>query len=133
MTGRFARILAVEDDPDIGMVISLALELDVHVEAIVVGSGVEALRYLAGGPAPDLVLIDDHLPDTDGISLVAAMREAGHGEVRFAFLTASIRDADRARFIAAGAVGVIAKPFDPLALVWEIRNLLAAGSWPSSP
>ncbi len=133
MSQRFTRILAVEDDPDIRMVILLALELDAHVEAIVVGSGAEALRCLADFPPPDLVLIDDHLPDTDGVALVAAMREAGHGDVRFAYLTASIRDADRARFIAAGAVGVIAKPFNPLVLVWEIRNLLASDSWPSSP
>ncbi|MEG8040313.1 response regulator [Sphingomonas sp. LR60] len=133
MSRHFTRVLAVEDDPDIGMVILLALELDADVRAIVVGSGAEALRCLADGPAPDLVLIDDHLPDTDGISLVAAMRQAGHGEVRFAFLTASIRDADRARFIAAGAIGVFAKPFNPLILAWEIQTLLAADSRPSSP
>ncbi len=133
MSRHFTRVLAVEDDPDIRMVILLALELDADVEAIVVGSGAEALRCLADFPPPDLVLIDDHLPDTGGISLVAAMRQAGHGEIRFAFLTASIRDVDRARFTAAGAVGVLAKPFDPLILVWEIRNLLAADSWPSSP
>jgi CheY-like chemotaxis protein len=133
MSQLLTRVLAVEDDPDIRMVILLALELDPHVEAIVVGTGAEALRCLADFPHPDLVLIDDHLPDTEGVALVAAMRAAGHGDVRFAYLTASVRDADRARFIAAGAVGVIAKPFNPLVLVCEIRNLLAAGSWPSSP
>lgn len=130
MRRRFTRILAVEDDPDIRMLISLALELDADVIAIVVGSGGEALQCLVDAPAPDLVLIDDHLPDTDGISLVTAMREAGHGEVCFAFLTASIRDADRARFIAAGAVGVIAKPFNPLILMREIRALLPADPLP---
>lgn len=132
MSRHLTRVLAVEDDPHIRMVIALALEHDADAEAIVVGSGAEALRCLADFPLPDLVLIDDHLPDTDGISLVAAMRQAGHGEIHFAFLTASIRDVDRACFTAAGAVGVLGKPFNPLVLVWEIRNLLA-DSWPSSP
>ena len=132
MSRRFLHILAVEDDPDIRTVIKLALELDADISAVVAGSGSEALQRLDEGPPPDLVLIDDQLPDTDGVTLIAALREAGHGELRYAFLTASTRDADRSRFVATGVVGVLAKPFDPLILAQEIRALLVIGQEPSS-
>jgi CheY-like chemotaxis protein len=128
MSGGIARILAVEDDPDIRTIISLALKLDPEMSVDVTGDGASALRRLDQSPSFDLVLIDDHLPDIDGISLAAAIRGPGRAGTRIVFLTASVRPSDHARFMAAGAIGVIAKPFDPFALASEVRAMLATAS-----
>jgi CheY-like chemotaxis protein len=40
------------------------------------------------------------------------------------FLTAKVGDAERERLLSLGAVGVIAKPFDPMTLPGELRLIL---------
>jgi len=42
-----------------------------------------------------------------------------------AFITARTQTHQVERYLAMGAIGVIAKPFDPLALAGEVRKLLS--------
>lgn len=75
--------------------------------------------------APDLVLLDNTLPDIDGIKLLALIHNACWVmRGRVAFFTAAVRDHELARFKAAGAIGVVQKPFEPLALASTVRKCL---------
>lgn len=123
MTG-LPRILYVEDEADIREVAGFALE-DEGFEILFCGSGEEALRE-AVGFSPDLILLDVMMPGLDGPTTLLRLRELpGLGTTLVAFLTAKVQPNEVNEFMALGAIEVIAKPFDPIALPDQIRQLLA--------
>lgn len=126
MTMPLLNILHVEDDPDIRLVAGMALALDPAMAVTSVDSGIAALRLLADGAyRPDLLLLDVMMPDMDGMRLVAeARRMPGFEDVPAIFLTARSRPGDIALYRAAGSLGLIIKPFDPVTLAQQIRALL---------
>lgn len=129
MADTAAFILLVEDDPDISAITTIALHLDPGFTVTSMRTATDALQHLRLCPRPDLILIDNNLPDMEGVSLVNAIAALLEEPPPIAFITAAHRAADRQRFEAAGAAGVIAKPFDPIGLAAEVRALLSrAGS-----
>ncbi len=67
-----ARVLVVEDDPDLRRVAAVALEHAGHVVRVA-ADGAEALRMFRAEPA-DLVLTDFHMPNQDGLQLIMMLR-----------------------------------------------------------
>ena len=64
---------------------------------------------------PDLVLMDIALPGIDGVEATRQLKaEPSTAAIPIVALTASVMEADRARFGAAGFAGLIAKPIDVL-------------------
>lgn len=120
-----ARILYVDDDDDIREVAVMALELDGELEVRACGSGKEAIAF-APGWQPDLILLDVMMPEMDGPSTLAELRRLPEtAATRVVFITARTQSHEVERFVALGAVGVIAKPFDPLALARQVREYMA--------
>jgi two-component system chemotaxis response regulator CheY len=78
------------------------------VEAV---DGRDALDKV-GSEGPDLVLSDWNMPNMTGIEFLRALRASG-SSVPFAFVTSEGSDDMRATATAAGALGVIVKPFTP--------------------
>ena len=115
------QILLVEDDPDIGAIARLALEEVGGLEVAIATdcrAGVDAAR----DRRPDLALLDDMLPDADGPGTLEALRAVpGLGELRAIYLTANAGDRDR--LSGPGVLGIIEKPFDPMALADRVRDL----------
>jgi two-component system, OmpR family, response regulator len=73
---------------------------------------------------PDLVMLDVMMPGMDGPSILARMRsddELRH--IPVIFMTAKTNTSEVARFRALSAIGVIAKPFDPMALGGQVKAL----------
>jgi CheY-like chemotaxis protein len=64
------------------------------------------------------------LGEDDGVAAAEGLLRA-LGPVPVIFLTGLARSAELARLHAAGARGVIAKPFDPRALVSQVEQMLA--------
>ena len=119
------RILYVDDEPDIREVATMALELDPELETRACASGAEALE-VAPLWEPDLILLDVMMPGMDGPTTLTKLRErAETAETRIVFITARTQAHEVERFIALGAVGVIAKPFDPMSLAEAARAYLA--------
>jgi two-component system, OmpR family, response regulator len=120
------RILLVEDDPDIRLIASTALEGLGGFAVATAGSGREALE-LAPGFAPDLILLDIMLPEMDGPTTLLALREIPALEATpVIFLTARVFSSDLEQYKLLGALAVIGKPFDPLTLAEEIERLWRA-------
>jgi DNA-binding response OmpR family regulator len=117
------RLLFVDDDPDIRIIVELALGLDPTIELRVTASADEALKALAA-TQPDAALLDVSMPDIDGPALLAALHDRRPG-LPVIFMTAHGRERDVAALRALGARGVIVKPFDPLSLSAQIRALLS--------
>jgi two-component system OmpR family response regulator len=121
------RILFVEDDPDIQVVATLALESLGGFAVLACGSGAEALARFAGF-APDLVLLDVMMPGMDGPATLEALRRLPAGDVPVVFMTARVQAHEIVQYRAMGAVDVIAKPFDPMTLAETVQTL-----WRSLP
>ena len=73
-------------------------------------NGALALAAITADP-PDLVMSDWNMPEMSGIDLLKALRAAGN-EVRFGFVTSEFTDEMRAMAREAGALFLIAKPFN---------------------
>ncbi|MBI3948609.1 MAG: response regulator [Armatimonadetes bacterium] len=121
------RILFVEDEPDIQEVARLALEVVGGFTVRVCGSGAEALQ-VAPEFGPELVLLDVMMPGMDGPTTLKALRGLpSTAETPVVFVTAKAQPHEVARYRELGALGVITKPFDPMALSDEVRRLWESG------
>ena len=69
-------MLVVDDDPLMQALIARLLKADFDVQ--VVGAAAEALSLLDAGYVGDVLLTDFAMPRTDGVELVACLRERGH-------------------------------------------------------
>jgi DNA-binding response OmpR family regulator len=72
---RALRILLVEDEGDVAEMYKVRLELD-GLAVNIASTGAKALILIASDQ-PDLVLLDVHLPDFDGLALLALLRSGG--------------------------------------------------------
>jgi len=125
---KLERILLVDDEADIRTVAAMALESLGGFAVETCASGPEAVAR-ASSSAPHLVLLDVMMPGMDGPATLAAMRErCGEAVPPVAFMTAKVEPEEVARLQELGAIGVIAKPFDPMTLaeavqaVWNARH-----------
>jgi CheY-like chemotaxis protein len=119
------RILYVDDEPDMRDIVSHALGREPSFDVRSCGSGREALD-IAAEWRPDLVLLDVVMPDMDGPTTLARLREIPAGQsVPVVFLTARSHSSEVERLMGLGAAGVIAKPFSPLNLAATIQIHLA--------
>ncbi|PPK52576.1 response regulator [Marinobacter persicus] len=119
------RVLYVEDDPDIRAVAELALVDVAGFEARLCESGQQALEQVDDFH-PDLVLLDVMMPGMDGPETLRALQERPGGlPVPAVFMTARLQPEEIEEYRAMGAIGVIPKPFDPMTLGDQIRELLA--------
>ena len=118
------RILHVDDEPDIREVAEIALGLDPDFTCRSCGSGAEALRVAAEWQ-PDLILMDVMMPAMDGPATLVRLRViSATADIPVVFMTARAQTRELDQFRALGAVGVIPKPFDPMALAAAVRCYL---------
>jgi CheY-like chemotaxis protein len=74
--------------------------------------------------APDLVLLDVMMPEMDGPSTLAALRELpGMARIPVVFMTAKVQFAEITYYKSLGAREVISKPFDPMLLSDQLRRI----------
>jgi two-component system OmpR family response regulator len=116
-----ARLLVVEDDPNIRELLSASLRFaGFFVEAVTTGT--EAVA--AGREAkPDLIVLDVMLPDLDGFEVIRRMRENGV-RVPVVFLTARDGTEDKVRGLTLGGDDYVTKPFSLEELTARIRAVL---------
>lgn len=114
------RLLCIEDDPDIRLILQLALETVGGYQLQLCASGPEALAAFPDF-RPDVILLDVMLPGMDGPAVLKELRKLmGAAAVPVIFLTAKVQPAEIEQFKSLGALGVIAKPFDPMSLAQQI-------------
>ncbi|MGN6244789.1 MAG: response regulator [Motilibacteraceae bacterium] len=116
-------LLVVDDEPDIRELARLSLERVGGFTVHTAGSADEALAVVEQA-RPDLVLLDVMMPGTDGPTLLGRIRRSpGGGEVPVVFLTASVQDHQLAGLRALDVKGVLSKPFDPMTLPDQVREV----------
>lgn len=117
------RITYVEDEPDIRAVTEMALSALGGFELDVYERGEDAV---AGAAAfgPDLILLDVMMPGMDGLEVMERFSKIdGLRDRPVVFMTAKTRKMEMDEYMALGAVSVIPKPFDPMTLVDELKEI----------
>jgi CheY-like chemotaxis protein len=115
------RVLIVDDDPEIRLIAGHLLRAAGHFVA-------EAEDGAAAADAldrhrPDILLMDLMLGAEDGVETAAALLRGSAARPRLIFLTGATQPAQRARMDAAGAAGILEKPFDPATFVAHFESL----------
>jgi len=117
------KILVVEDN-DMNMQLVEFLLEEGGYDIVKAASGEEALAITRnGGQAPDLILMDIHLPGMDGLSVVREMKsDARTSRIPILALTAHAMRGDKDRFLEAGCDGYISKPIDVKTFISSIEQ-----------
>src|SRR5436853_4031860 len=120
-----AKILVVEDEPDIALGLQLELRDEGH-DVEVSSDGEDASRR-AREPGWDLILLDVMLPLKDGFEVCRDLRRA---KIRtpVLMLTAKAQEAEKVMGLDLGADDYVTKPFSPHELRARIRALLRRGA-----
>ncbi|MDC0599921.1 response regulator transcription factor [Flavobacteriales bacterium] len=121
MDKKSARILLVEDDPSLGLLLNDLLRMEGH-KPVLIRDGREALPAFHEGNF-DLALLDVMLPGRDGFELTEDLRKL-KPNLPILLLTARDRVEDRVRGLRAGADDYVTKPFHNEELLLRIQSLL---------
>jgi CheY-like chemotaxis protein len=118
-------ILVVEDN-DMNMQLVEFLLEEGGYRIVKATSGEEALALTrADTGAPDLILMDIHLPGMDGLSVVRAIKaDERTARIPVLALTAHAMRGDKDRFLEAGCDGYISKPIDVKTFIASIERYL---------
>src|SRR5690606_801858 len=120
------RILHVEDDPSIQAVAKVALEAIGGYDVLSCSSGAEALEAVEQF-VPQFILLDVMMPGMGGPETLAKLHERiDLQDIPVAFMTAKVQPGEIELLRGLGAREVIIKPFDPMRLAGQIRNIWEA-------
>ncbi|MFV0426454.1 MAG: response regulator transcription factor [Beutenbergiaceae bacterium] len=115
-----ARVLIVEDEPDIALALQVLLRRSNH-EVTHVHDGAAALRA-AHETRPHLIILDIGLPVMDGWEVLDRLRDIT--DIPVLLLTAAGRDEDKVRGLRSGADDYLTKPFSNPELLARVEALL---------
>ena len=123
-----ARILVVDDDPDLlGL-----LRLHLSTAGYEVRAAEDAIQagYMVLAEPPDLIITDVRMPHMDGFEFVATLKaDSSVPDIPVIFLTSSDDDYDRGK--ALGAVGYVTKPVRADRLLALVAEHVGGGDRPA--
>lgn len=116
-----AKILIVEDEPQINRLIELVLQSDGYYKIRKAFDGKEALNIIKEDK-PDLILLDVMIPEIDGFNLckLIKMDKTLHS-IQIIMLTAKKMEEDVLKGFEYGAIDYISKPFSNKILLARIK------------
>ena len=125
MAGNKARILVVEDDQDLGKLVTRLLES--HGYRVLLATDGEAGVATAIAERPDLILMDIKLPKLDGELAVVQLRgNAATTRIPVIMVTAMADVSDKHLAAQLGVSDYVQKPFEPTLLIQKIQAVLNA-------
>ncbi|GBD40568.1 Alkaline phosphatase synthesis transcriptional regulatory protein PhoP [bacterium HR38] len=117
-----ARILLVEDDPQVGELVKRFLEKE-GLLVVWARTGREALKQAWEGTKPDLVVLDRGLPDLEGLEVLKSLRDLDP-LLPVLLLTGKADEDSRVEGLLEGADDYLGKPFSLKELLARIKALL---------
>jgi len=125
-TARARSVLLVDDDADIRFIAEIALGRLGGLSVQLAASAPLARTMLAQAPLPDALLLDVTMPLVDGPTFFQELRrDPAFDALPVIFMTARTSLEDVEAYLAMGAAGVLAKPFDPMRLAKQVGEILA--------
>ncbi len=126
-----ARVLIVDDEPEMALEVAEYLEADLGPVGIAT-SAFEALPRLGPGSTVEVVIVDLRMPGMDGFELIERVQgEQGEASPRFIITTGHGGPAERRKAEALQVAAFIDKPFDLERLRAEVLRCLGE-QWSSA-
>ena len=120
-------ILYAEDDSEHRIMMRIIMK-NTDITLLEANNGQEALQKIQY-QRPDLVLLDLFMPRVDGYEVMQALKANPEtSNIPIIVLSAWPTKDTRKRTQQAGAIGFIAKPYDPFELVKVVKNQLSSAS-----
>jgi DNA-binding response OmpR family regulator len=117
------RVLVVEDDPTIQLIITRSLEKNFSVVAY--NNGMDALSYLQNGNLPDIIIADLNTPEMGGLELIGQLKSSGYFiGIPVLVLSGEESTETRIKCLDAGADDYVVKPFNPRELEARMKAIL---------
>ena len=124
MNESVAKILVVDDEPANTVLLETLLRRWGYRNVTVSNSGTDALP-LVESLNPDILMLDLHMPNTDGFEVMAGLPDAIEGvRLPVIVLTADASRDTKRRALASGAHDLVTKPFDVDEVKLRVANLL---------
>lgn len=120
---KLKKIMYVEDDPDLRKIVTVSLTAKGGFTVQVCESGEQALKQVEEFK-PDLIIMDVMMEEMDGPETLGKLRQLPEAAaIPIFFMTSRILPQDMENYKKIGVVGVIKKPFHPLRLAAEVKEL----------
>jgi CheY-like chemotaxis protein len=121
---REIKVLIIDDEDDVREVVAVTLSRVGGMKVIEANCGKDGLdKALQEGP--DVILLDVMMPQMDGPSTLAALRQnTSTQNIPVVFLTAKAMLSEIENLKKMGAIGVLTKPFQIRTLSQQLRDLL---------
>lgn len=127
-----AKILVVDDDPDILSLVRYNLERE-GFSVLTAANGQDALQLVHSQP-PQAIILDLMLPEVDGLEVSRQIkRDPSLSDIPIIMLTAKGEEVDRVVGFELGADDYITKPFSPRELVLRLKAILKRSSSREEP
>ncbi len=127
-----ARILVVDDDPQIVRLVRSYLEQD-GFSVITAGDG-EAALHLLRAERPDLMVLDLMMPKRDGLEVTRIVRgDPALAATPILMLTARVEEIDRIVGLELGADDYVTKPFNPREIAARVKAILRRAHMADAP
>jgi two-component system, OmpR family, KDP operon response regulator KdpE len=120
VTGSNARILVVDDEPEIRRFLRASLRAQQY-EVIEASNGTQALEMMTQRQ-PDLMILDLGLPDIDGVEITRRIRE--WSQIPIIILSVRDREKDKIEALDVGADDYLTKPFGVGELMARMRVVM---------
>jgi len=118
------KILIVDDDPNIALLIQMTLTKKSSYETEIAHSGEQALAMIENA-SPDLVLLDIMMPGIDGFEVCRRIKENEKTRlIPVIMITAKREMGDKVHGMGVGANDYITKPFNPEELLARVQAQL---------
>ena len=128
MKGNKTKVLLVEDEKTLAMIIKDTLEIE-GFDIKCAENGSEGLKSYHSF-APDVMIADVMMPEMDGFETLRLVREIS--TVPVILLTVKSDEEDKTRGLDLGADDYVTKPFSPRELSSRVGAVLRRASWPTT-
>ncbi len=120
---RGSKVLIVDDDAVIQRLLRLNFEIRGY-NVLMAADGLEALNMVRQ-ERPDVVILDIMMPKMDGLEVTRALKgDPSTAAIPVVLLSAKLADDPPNETSSVGADAYMAKPFDPMDLLEQVRSLL---------
>ena len=120
-------ILAVDESRAIRFLIQTIFKSNYRVTTA--PDGLSAMYFLSQGNNPDIIIVDPELPDMPNWELVKNLQSSGlYGDIPVVVLTNGISEEIKDKCEKYGIKVSFVKPFNPVRLAEEVKQILAAAS-----
>ncbi len=117
------KVLVVEDDPTIQLIVRRSLEKRFSVFTYT--DGIDALSFLHEGNLPDIIIADLNTPVMGGLELIEQLKASGYfSAIPVLVLSGEESTESRIKCLDSGADDYVVKPFNPRELEARINAIL---------